>query len=68
MTAKVTGLCSKCNRWRGLTRHHEGIWRKVIWVCRECHDEIHGMGKYGSKPKRNKKVQKGTPYGKRKKQ
>ncbi len=59
--------CPKCKKRRSLTRHsktgnHQPPFKPL---CRDCHDEEDGMNP--QKIKMNKKVQKGTPYGKYKK-
>jgi hypothetical protein len=60
--------CKDCKKRKRLTRHSlTGSHQKpFIMLCRECHNKRHGNVK--QKVKYNKKVQRGTPYKKYKKQ
>ncbi len=63
----MIGICKDCLKLRPLTRHSKigGHQPPFVLICRKCHDERDGL-----KPpmkKQNKKIQKGTPYGKYKK-
>ncbi len=60
--------CPKCKQERPMTRHsktgsHQPPFKPL---CRECHDKEHGI-KPRKSIRQNKKIQKGTPYGKHKK-
>ncbi len=61
------GKCPKCKKRKKLTKHSKtGQHRPPFrFLCRECHDLEHGFNP--RKTKINKKVQKGTPFGKHKK-
>lgn len=45
------GLCQECHQKRKLTKHHivplsEGgsdNLKNIAWLCRPCHDKIHGI-------------------------
>ncbi|HDZ24944.1 MAG TPA: hypothetical protein ENH65_00330 [Candidatus Aminicenantes bacterium] len=61
------GKCPKCQKNHILTRHSKtGSHRPpFVWRCRRCHDEEHGFNP--PRKKINKKVHRGTPFGKHKK-
>ena len=61
------GKCKKCKKIKPLTRHSKtgGHQPPFKGLCRECHDEEHGIVR---KIKQNKKVQPGTRSKRRKKQ
>ena len=62
--------CRDCKRSDvKLTRHSKigGHQPPFIPLCRDCHDKRHGMKPNKGRRKANKKVQRGTPYGKHKK-
>lgn len=60
--------CRDCKKIRFLTRHSKtgNHQPPFMLICRDCHDKRHGTTKRKSQ-KQNKKVQRGTPYGKNKK-
>ena len=61
--------CRDCKRSDvKLTRHSKTGSHQPPYIplCRHCHDERHGIKKRKS-PKSNRKIQRGTPYGKHKK-
>lgn len=39
------GKCLKCKEHKKLTKHSKGGGHQppFIWVCRACHDKIHGI-------------------------
>jgi len=57
--------CKKCGERKKMTRHSKtgGHQPPFDYICRECHDEIHGIVQG---PKVNKKYQPGTPKHKKK--
>ena len=59
--------CNRCKKRKFLTRHSKigGHQPPFEWICSDCHDEEHGIVR--KHLKQNKKVQRGTPYGKHKK-
>ncbi|KKN13510.1 hypothetical protein LCGC14_1005660 [marine sediment metagenome] len=61
------GKCPKCKDNKFLTKHSKtGQHRPPFrFLCRECHDLEHWFN--SPKEKTNKKVQRGTPFGKHKK-
>ena len=63
----ILGKCPKCRQKRSLTKHSKTGSHRPPYklMCRECHDLEHGFNL--PKKKINKKVQRGTPYGKHKK-
>jgi len=66
-TQRKYGICRDCSRSLPLTNHsltgnHKPPFLKL---CRDCHDKRDGIKP--NKPKLNKKVKKGTHYGKNKK-
>ncbi len=63
----IIGFCKDCNKEKKLTLHSETGSHQppFIKLCWGCHGKRHNRGP--SKPKVNKKIQRGTRYGKRKK-
>lgn len=65
-------ICKRCSIGLDLTVHHRDGNRKnndvynLEILCRDCHDEEHGMKKPIPRKKINKKYQPGTPKHKRK--
>ena len=59
--------CKRCKKRKVLTRHSKTGSHQPPFelICRSCHDEEHGIKL--KKTKINKKVQRGTSYGKHKK-
>jgi len=60
------GRCPDCKNIRLLNKHslNGGHTEPFIFVCRKCHDKIHGMNP--PKPKLNRKFAKGTKKRQRK--
>jgi len=61
------GICRDCKKTRPLTSHslNGGHTKPFILICEECHEKRHDVGHH--KTQINKKIQKGTHYGKHKK-
>ncbi len=63
----IIGKCEDCKKVKKLTLHSEtgNHQPPFIKICWSCHGKRHNRGP--SQPKTNKKVQRGTRYGKHKK-